>query len=212
MTLRKRLLWLFAPLLVLTLLIVYALSERILLSRFDRQDQESLFAEAKQLHLYLDAEIQRNLSMLRSYAWWDDSYAFVQRPDPDFVRRALEADVQIQLVFDFMVYFDNNGRVIGELWTPPDLMDMLPVGRERPRSQASLRQAILLRSQRLGGLEHRGDAWHALAQLVVVQGIPTLLLSSPISNSRGDAKPLGTIVAGQILDGRRLEQLQQRMQ
>jgi len=212
MTLRRRLLWLFTPLLVLTLLIIYALSERILLSRFDRQDQEALLTEAQQLHLYLDGEIERHLSMLRSYAWWDTSYAFIRQPNPDFVQHNLQSDVLVNLAFDFMFYFDQQGKVAGELWTPPDLLEILSVGDERPRSQGSLRQAILLRSQRLGSLDHKGDPQHALAQLVVVQGIPTLLLSSPISNSQGHAKPLGVIVAGHILDSGRLEQLQERVQ
>ena len=212
MTLRKRLFWLFTPLLALTLLCIYALSEHILLSRFDRQDQQTLVSEAKQLHLYLDTETKRHLNMLRSYAWWDDSYDFAQQPNDDFIRQQLQSDVLINLAFDFMVYYDERGTIVGEFWSLPDLLDMLPVGDQRPRSQASLRQAILLRSERLGALENRYNPQHALSQLVVVQGIPTLLLSSPISNSQGTARPVGTIVAGHILDGQRLEQLQMRSQ
>jgi diguanylate cyclase (GGDEF)-like protein/PAS domain S-box-containing protein len=212
MTLRKRLFWLFTPLLALTLLCIYVLSERILLSRFDRQDQQTLFNEAKQLHLYLDTETQRHLNMLRSYAWWNESYDFVQQPQRGFIQQQLQSDVLINLAFDFMVYYDEHGKIVGEFWSPPDLEDMLFVGDQRPDSQASLRQAILLRSQRLGALENRYDAQHALAQLVVVQGIPTLLLSSPISNSQGTARPVGVIIAGHILNGQRLEQLQKRSQ
>lgn len=212
MTLRKRLLWLFAPLLALTLLSVNLLSERILLSRFDRQDQQTLTSEAGQLHLYLETESTRQLNMLRSYAWWDDSYDFVQQPNDAFIRQQLQSDVLVNLTFDFMVYFDENQQIVGEFWNPPDLQEMLPVGDERPRDQAHLRQAILLRSQRLGALDHQGDPLHALAQLVVVQGIPTLLLSSPISNNQGTARPVGVIVAGHILDSRSLEQLQKRTQ
>lgn len=212
MTLRKRLFWLFIPLLALTLLCIYALSERILLSRFDRQDQQTLFNEANQLHLYLDTETKRHLNMLRSYAWWDESYDFVQQPHNDFIRRQLQSDVLINLAFDFMVYYDEHGDIVGEFWNPPDLQDMVPVGEQRPQSQASLRQAILLRSQRLGALENQYDPQHSLAQLVVVRGIPTLLLSSPISNSQGTARPVGVIVAGHILDSHRLEQLQKRSQ
>ena len=210
MTLRKRLFWLFVPLLVLTLLSVNLLSERILLSRFDRQDQQALLNEAKQLNLYLDNEIARHLTTLRSYAWWNESYEFMQQPDGDFAQQRLQLDVLVNLAFDFMLLIDNQGAIVAEFWNPPDLQEMLPVGEQRPRSQASLRQAILLRNQRLGGLDHQNNPQHALAQLVVVQGIPTLLLSNPISNSQASAKPLGVMVAGHILDRRRLQQLQER--
>lgn len=210
MTLRRRLFWLFTPLLVLTLLIVYGLSERILLSRFDRQDQLTLLNEAKQLNLYLDSEIERQRSMLRSYSWWDDTYEFMQQPNDYFIKHNLQSDELISQTFDFMVFIDNQGAIVGEFWNPPDLQDMLPIGTERPRSQASLRQAILLRNQRLGGLDHHDKPQHSLAQLVVVQGVPTLLLSSTISDSQAGAKPAGVLVAGHILDGRRLEKLQER--
>lgn len=210
MTLRRRLFWLFTPLLVLTLLIVYGLSERILLSRFDRQDQLALLNEAKQLNRYLDSEIERQLSTLHSYSWWDESYEFMQQPNDYFVKRTLPADELISRTFDFMVFIDNQGAIVDEFWNPPDLQDMLPVGDERPRSQASLRQAILRHNQHLGGLDHHDQPQHSLAQLVVAEGIPTLLLSSTISNSQAKAKPLGVLVAGHILDSRRLEKLQER--
>ena len=39
MTLRKRLFWLFAPLLLLALLFAYALSQSLILTRFDQHQQ-----------------------------------------------------------------------------------------------------------------------------------------------------------------------------
>ena len=42
MTLRKRLFWLFAPLLLLALLFAYALSQSLILTRFDLQDANLL--------------------------------------------------------------------------------------------------------------------------------------------------------------------------
>ena len=52
MTLRKRLFWLFVPLLLLTLLSAYWLSERILLSRFDNQDRTLLLNDAERLRIF----------------------------------------------------------------------------------------------------------------------------------------------------------------
>jgi diguanylate cyclase (GGDEF)-like protein/PAS domain S-box-containing protein len=212
MTLRNRLLWLFTPLLALTLAIIYGLSESLLLSRFDRQDQQSLLAEAEQLHLHLDSELRRHQNMLRSYAWWDGSYEFAQNPTPNFVRQHLEMDVLINLAFDFMLYFDNQDQLIGELWAPPDPEALPSLDSTQPPSSERLHSAIILRAMRLGALEHDGDPQHTLAQLAVVQGVPLLLVSSPISNSRGTAPPVGTILAGHILDKMRLAQLQERVQ
>ncbi|MFZ2318582.1 MAG: hypothetical protein WAW12_01810, partial [Pseudomonas sp.] len=61
MTLRKRLFWLFVPLLLLTLLSAFWLSERILLSRFDSQDRTLLLNDAERLRSALDFMLINNL-------------------------------------------------------------------------------------------------------------------------------------------------------
>lgn len=212
MPLRRRLFWLFAPLLALTLLIVYGLSERILLERFEHQDQQALEREARQLHHHLDSEIGSYLSMLRSYAWWDDSYRFMQSENSNFIQQQLHSDVLIGLSFHFMFFIDEQGQVVGELWAPPALDQLVTRSSEAPHSLATLRLALLQRSRELGALEHGGDPNHALAQLSLVQGVPSLLLSSPISNTQHNAPPLGSIVAGHLLDTGRLQLLQARSQ
>ena len=74
MTLRKRLFWLFAPLLLFALGFAYLLSQSLILSRFDRQDTAQLTAEAERLRALLDNSLKRNLDLPLSYAQWDDSY------------------------------------------------------------------------------------------------------------------------------------------
>ncbi len=212
MPLRSRLFWLFTPLLLLTLLTVYALAERILLERFDQQDHESLEREARQLHHHLNSEIDGYLTTLRSYAWWNDSYRFMQGENSNFIRRQLQADVLIGLSFHFMFYLDDKGQVVGEFWSPPALEHLVSINAERPDNLATLRQAILERGLQLGALQHNGEATHALAQLTLVQGVPSLLLSSPITDTQRTLSPNGSILAGHLLDAQRLRQLQARSQ
>jgi diguanylate cyclase (GGDEF)-like protein/PAS domain S-box-containing protein len=212
MPLRRRLFWLFVPLLALTLLIVYGLSERILLERFEHQDHQTLEREARQLHHHIDSEIGGYMNMLRSYAWWDDSYRFMQHKNGDFIQHQLHSDVLIALSFHFMFFINEQGQIVGELWAPPALDQLVTLSNEEPRSLATLRLAILQRSRELGALEHGGAPDHALAQLSLVQGVPSLLLSSPISNTLRDAPPIGSIVAGHLLDAERLQLLQSRSQ
>ena len=121
MTLRTRLFSLFAPLLVLTLLAVYGLSERLLLSRFDQQDNLRLQAEAHKAHALLLAHIHRTSSLLRSYAWWDGSYELLlgEGDRSRFLRRNLDPGQLANLDFDFMVLLDDRGQVVVEQWAPP---------------------------------------------------------------------------------------------
>jgi diguanylate cyclase (GGDEF)-like protein/PAS domain S-box-containing protein len=203
MKLRKRLLWLFIPILALTLAAVGALSERLLLSRFDRQDSAQLMNKARQLQERMELDISRHLDLLRSLAWWDATYAFIGQPRADYIRSNLPAARLANLDLDFMVFFDRQPRIVAQTWRARDLLeliDLLPQGGRSPRSMIGLRQGILQRSQQLGSLEHAGNVDHALGQVMVVQGVPLLLVSSAISDNLGNAAPNGVVVAGQILD------------
>ncbi|AYC31814.1 diguanylate cyclase [Pseudomonas cavernae] len=212
MTLRTRLLWLFIPLVLLTLLIVNSLSQHLLLSRFDSQDGQLLVNEAKSLSINIDNTVRRNLDLLRSYAWWDDSYEFAQGLSREkFARRNLDPDSLINLGFDFMVYADNQGRVFGEQWVPPDLPELPALGTQHPPSLESLRQAILERSRQLGLLDKHASVEQTSAQILLIQGIPLILVSSPISNNQGSAAPIGNVLAGLFLDAQRLAELQTQM-
>ncbi|MWV12972.1 diguanylate cyclase [Pseudomonas sp. R-28-1W-6] len=205
MTLRKRLFWLFVPLLALALGIAFILSQQLILSRFDRQDHALLSAEAERLRIQLDHSLKRNLDLLLSFAQWDDSYDFMQGLHPEFMRRNMDPEALRQMNFDFMIYLDLQGRVYAEQWLPPDLPDLLVLGQQRPSSHQVLRDGIIQLGQRL----RQSSGIDAIkGQVVVVQGVPVVLAMGPISNSQGSMPPLGNLIAGHFIDGERAEQIQ----
>ena len=150
MTLRIRLFWLFVPLLLLTMLSAFWLSERILLSRFDNQDRTLLLNDAERLRSALDFMLRNNLDLLSTYSGWDDSYEFMLGNRPDFPRSNLDEPSLARINFDFMVYLDSQQQVVTEQWLPPDLSEMLSTNAQlRPTDYASLRQDILQLGRRL---------------------------------------------------------------
>ncbi|WP_394559445.1 diguanylate cyclase domain-containing protein [Aquipseudomonas alcaligenes] len=204
MTLRKRLFWLFAPLLLLALGFAYLLSQSLILSRFDRQDAALLNAEALRLQALLDHNLKRNLDLVLSYAKWDDTYDFVRGQHPDYVRRNMDPEALRQINFDFMLLLDLQGRVLAEQWLPPDLPDMVTLGDEHPRDHQALRDAILEQIKRL----RQPKREDLRGQIVVVQGVPLVLAMGGISNNQDSLPSLGTLVAGHFIDGERAELLQ----
>ncbi|MBX9913545.1 MAG: diguanylate cyclase [Pseudomonadaceae bacterium] len=211
MTLRKRMFWLFTPLLVLTLVIAYGLSERILLSRFDAQDHALLLNDVERLRSRLDSLISRSEDLLRTYSEWDDTYQFMQGQQPDFVRSNMDEQSLALLNFDFMVFLDLEGRVVTEQWLPPDLTDMLSVGTQHPTNYESLRADILQLGQQLAKHNLASLDVDGRGQLLLLQGTPLLLLASPISNTQSFAEPIGTIVAGHFIDAERFESLKNQV-
>jgi diguanylate cyclase (GGDEF)-like protein/PAS domain S-box-containing protein len=208
MTLRKRLFWLFAPLLLLALGFAYLLSQNLILSRFDRQDASLLDAEAKRLQALLDSNLKRNLDLVLSYAKWDDSYEFMLGQRPDFVRRNMDPTALSEMNFDFMILLDLHGEIFAEQWLPPDLPEMLTLGEQRPSSDEALRGAVLEQIKRLRQPDSNEDLQ---GQLVVIQGVPLVLAMGGISNNQDSLPNLGTLVAGHFIDHERAEQLKRQV-
>jgi len=209
MTLRKRLFWLFAPLLLLTMLSAFWLSERILLSRFDNQDRTLLLNDAERLRSALDFMLRNNLDLLSTYSGWDGSYDFMLGNRPDFPRSNLDEPSLARINFDFMVYLDNQQQVVTEQWLPPDLSEMLSSSQQRPNNYDSLRRDILQLGRRLIQQNQANPDESGRGQLLLVQGTPLLLVVSPISNNQHTAMPIGNIVAGHFLDVQRFKTLQE---
>ena len=204
MTLRKRLLWLFAPLLLIALGLTYPLSQSLILSRFDRQDAALLSAEAEHLQVLLAHTLARNLDLVQSYAKWDETYELLRGQQPDFARQHMDPDALRRANFDFMVILDRQQHIQVEQWLPPDLPDLLTLDTAPPDSHAGLRTGILELTRRLLVNDHREGS---RGQLVVIAGVPLILAMSDISNNQDSQPSLGTLVAGHFIDNERLRQL-----
>ncbi|HEJ1157286.1 TPA: diguanylate cyclase [Pseudomonas aeruginosa] len=211
MPLRTRLLWLFLPLLAASLGGIWLLSESILLSRFDREDQQRLQEGATVLHNRLDFELKRHLDIVRTYAWWDASYDFIQRPNETFEQENLDHEMLDDLGFDFVLFLDDGGHLQLKQWSPPAPDQRVLFGAPSASDQALL-EALQQRAIRLGALDFRGRTDHSLSELLLVDNLPTLLVSVPISNNQGSAPAKGAILAGYFLDRERLANLREQMQ
>lgn len=211
MPLRTRLLWLFLPLLAASLGGIWLLSESILLSRFDREDQQRLQEGATVLHNRLDFELKRHLDIVRTYAWWDASYDFIQRPNETFEQENLDHEMLDDLGFDFVLFLDDRGHLQLKQWSLPAPDQRVLFGAPSASDQALL-EALQQRAIRLGALDFRGRTDHSLSELLLVDNLPTQLVSVPISNNQGSAPAKGAILAGYFLDRERLANLREQMQ
>ncbi|MFV3367674.1 diguanylate cyclase domain-containing protein [Pseudomonas sp. NY15435] len=209
MNLRARLLWLCLPLFTASLAGVWLLSDMILLDRFDRGDRQRLADEVRIVHNRIAYEKQRNLDIVHSYAWWDSSYQFMRLPQARFVEDNLDQDLLGILGFDYVLYVDRDGHILAQQWKLDELPQRFP-GQQVPDAN-QLRRSILETALRLGALDMDDDPRHSLDQLLQVEGVPQLLLSYPISNTSGTAKPAGAVIAGVLLDNARMSNLQTQM-
>ena len=143
MTLRKRLLWLLAPPLVVALALIYVLAHGLLLSRLDQEDEQRLIAEAAQMRALLNNQFERDHDRLQS---------FVQTLAPEAATGAILPVPEVTLGrmnVDFLVRLDAQGHVSAAQWLPVDMSSLVYLDTGLHPSQQTLRADVLHRVERL---------------------------------------------------------------
>ncbi|MNO47553.1 putative diguanylate cyclase YegE [compost metagenome] len=207
MTLRARLLCLSVPLMLAALLTIQALSNSLLMTRFDSNDNDLLVEQANNLALQIDSFATRSLDVLRTLAFSQDTYWFAQNSTRGFHgANNIDPEMLRYRDYNFLIYFDAQGNVLGEGWDLPDLRELYPG--QTPPGKKKLRDEIIERSKRLGLIKLQQSAHAGSSQLIMIEGVPVLLLSNPISNEHGQAAPIGNAVAGRFLGPARIRRLE----
>ncbi|HMO04986.1 MAG TPA: CHASE4 domain-containing protein [Kiritimatiellia bacterium] len=184
---------LFALFLGLSLLI----QRWIIYPQFQRL--QNLFIEdaVQRLRLALDRE-QRDLEALcGDYAMWDETIAFLEAPDPEFVDRNIPVDGSVRGLFDLLWILDASGRFVYRSVHDPE--------------QGEQRELTVNTDER----EQLGDG-HPLLQPLMsrdVRGYYRLdgrvfrIAASPVVRSDGSGDPRGVVVMGRELDAAHMEAL-----
>lgn len=216
MPLRRRLLMLFLPLMLISLGAVWLLSQHLLLQRFDQLDAEQLAESANQLHRELHQQMSNLLTLSRDWAWWDESYQFVAGQNEDYIASNLNTDTLDNLGLHFILIYDDQGRLFEELWHLPAAEELpgLPLPRQHDPTLLKLRTLSAL--ARAGFNKPRQQASDSLTEWFALDRRPLLATSTPISNSSGQRLPNGSLVMGffithewkKTLENRLLQQLQ----
>ncbi len=202
MNLRKRLFWLYAPLLLLALVIVLALSQRILLGSFDAQDDVRLQEQARSVDTLINDLLANQLELLQSLALWDDARQYALQPRTDFVRSNLDESSLESLGFDFLLVFDRHNKLLNKTWIQRRSVAANPL-------TAAEQQRLLERMiDQLKAFDHRRGAAYGMARLLSFNDIPLILVTSPISNNEATQGVAGTMIGGRFLDSHRLRKLQ----
>ena len=206
MGLRRRLFVYSLPLVLLVIAAVWGLSQTILIKRFDQLDEQQLQESAIQLHRGWQQELMPLALLSRDWAWWDDSFEFVQRPTQAFIDSNFHEDTLSTLHLNFILYFDRQGNLVQSQWSKP-------AASELPKSldfQALQTQSISALGK-LGLSLWRPQAEDTRSSLFSIQGVPVFAASTPISDSSVEVEPVGTLVMGYFATPQRLHEIQERL-
>ncbi len=171
------------------LIAFYILLNSLLLTEtFSNFAYETLANNTARVANFLDEEVQKLDDIIVDWAVWDDSYQFMQKNKPDFVRSNLNDRTLGSLDLAFIAFVDNEGRIV---WSASRKED----GGFAPKLDEAVRDLIVRQTKMLLPNDQEGR----IRGIAKLQDIFTVIASCPISDSEGAAPKLGTLVMGRDL-------------
>ena len=196
MSIRLRTLILIAGTTVGLLAILYTISALLFLDRFSRLERREALRGLEQANNALANELGELATFNHDWAAWDDTYAFVQDGDPEYLESNLMDETFVGGMLNLMVFLDREGGTVFAksydwrrecaLAVPAELMERLRPG---------------------GPLVPRTDEDVHLQGILLLPEAPLLVVSHPILTSTARGPSRGTLIMGRYLDDAELASL-----
>lgn len=111
MTLGQRVFLILVIVLFFTTAVAFAISRAIFLPQFDRLDHDYLHHRIERVLAALAAEQNRISASTADWAYWSDTYEFVQGSYPEYVNENLSLETFQGLQLNLMLFYDAQGRL-----------------------------------------------------------------------------------------------------
>lgn len=196
MNLRVRTLATIAAVLVGLLVVLYASGRVFLLRSFEELEQQDVARNVSRAFDALQQSINDLDSNSADWAAWDDTYAFVQGKNPNFISVSLPPETFKRLRLDLIVFTAEGGRVAYASAYDPERNTTPPLSPpilNRILSEPALTQ---LRSENSG-----------TKGILMLPGTPLLVSSHPIVKSSGKGPVRGSLIMGRFLDEQETQRL-----
>ncbi|MDI6874432.1 MAG: CHASE4 domain-containing protein [Actinomycetota bacterium] len=134
--------------------------------------------------------------VVRDWAFWDDTYAFVADPDPAYIQANLTESTFTGLRIQVMLFLDDQGRMVYAKGVD------LKMEREMPVPEGLL--------SHLSGdcpLLHPLSTGEGVTGLLLLPEGPFLVSSEPILTSDQEGPPRGVLIMGRLLDGEEMDRI-----
>ncbi len=189
MSLRAKTLLILGTGSIAILLFAFFLSRYQVLKGFDRQDREDTRINIGRVENAISNEIADINSTTYDYSYWDETYAFIQGKDPDYLNRNVTPETLNNLRLDLMAFVDESGKVVHiRAYNFDD-------GKDMPIPDGFLEE--IAPGKPLVSLD---SPMSSIAGILSLPGGAMLIGSRPILTSLRQGPIKGTIIFGRFLD------------
>ena len=189
----------FVVLLVLSLTsVLYFVAQKIMLDSINASEKKYVQNDVERFENALSFELRGLVSAVSDWAAWDDSYAFAENNNTQYISSNLVDQTFVNLKLNLMLFIDPSGQLIfGKAF---DLINET----EQPIDLGLLEQ-ISLNSLLLDHNDTEGTT----EGVILVERDPMLVASHPILTSLNEGPARGTLIMGRYLDATEIALLTQ---
>ncbi len=180
---------------------VFFISRGIILANFSSLEHENASQNLEQVKNSIDAKIAALDTFTLDYAGWDDTYAFIEDANQEYIDSNLVDETFSGTKINMMVFADTEGKVVYSKMYDLELGQELPLTNDFKQYVAP--KSYLLSHENTESIK---------SGLVLLQKAPMIVVSRPIITSEKKGPIKGSLIMGKYLNESEIEDLRQTTQ
>ncbi len=200
MTLQKKTLAVLGIAAFLLIIILTQIVSTILLENFENLEQQQVLNNLSRAQNALSAEIADLHSFNKDWAWWDDTYLFMEELNNDYIKSNIVSGTFVDQRLNVLLFVNRSGEIVAgnvfDLETEKvveinnDLLNHLKPGRPL--------------------LEH-GISKEGLSGIIMLQEDIVLISSLPILASNKEGSSRGSLIIGRYMNAQATDRLSKQI-
>lgn len=182
--------------------VIYLSSSTLLLAGFAQFEQQDTARNVKRAVDVLSDEIAKLSFTANDWAAWDDTYAFIEDENSDYIQTNLNDATIARLRLDMMLYIHRSGRIVFGQKFNPATGERVPV-EENTEAIASLSQYLTPNSL----LVNHPETTSVVEGILQLPEGPMLIVSRPILTGEAEGPIRGTLIMGRYLSVEEIKRL-----
>ena len=196
MTVRRKALVIIGVVLIILTIIMYAITNTILLRSYTKLENDSMYTNIERLLSVLNSKLSTMNTYNHDWAAWDDTYNFIEDTNTEYIDTNLVDETFIGGQLNLMVFFNSSDQIVFSKAFDLANEEEVPV----PQSfleQISSNKLLLLHS----------NTESSTTGIIMLPEKPMLITSQPIMTSQNEGPIRGSLIMGRYLDAAQIEEL-----
>lgn len=195
MSLRKKTLLIIGATLGCLIVLLYTSSRTILLDSFVQLENETVRENTERGQAAIRKETNALLVTARDWAYWDDTYTFVQNPSQEYIESNIVDETFLTIRLNVILFFDaSNQLVFGKSFDLNSEQEVsVPIGLETHLTTTDLLNKAIEQGEVSGMIKLRDG--------------PMIITVLPILPSTAEGPGRGTLVFGRFLNQSEIQRL-----